>query len=95
MPPKRERSSDSNEGSSTTPSYQKKESKLPSELSPLLVPGRKAWTAEEEEAFLEIIDEVVKAGLWNAAKSRSELKGRKQATVQSHWDALFKKLNKS
>ncbi|WWC62020.1 uncharacterized protein I303_104607 [Kwoniella dejecticola CBS 10117] len=57
--------------------------------------GKKSFTPEEESAFLEIIDEVVKAGLWNAAKNHPELNGRKQNSVLGHWDAMYRKLRKS
>ncbi|WVQ67651.1 uncharacterized protein L199_005854 [Kwoniella botswanensis] len=86
MPTKREYSSDSEEKPKRSVSGSSKKSRISQ--------GKKPFTSEEETAFLEIIDEIVKSNLWNAAKNRFELADRKQASIQGHWEAIFKKMKK-
>ncbi|OCF74618.1 hypothetical protein I204_04997 [Kwoniella mangroviensis CBS 8886] len=86
MPAKREYSSDSDEKPKRSVSGSPKKSRISQ--------GKKPFTSEEETAFLEIIDEIVKSNLWDAAKNRPELADRKQASVQGHWDAMLKKMKR-
>lgn len=46
------------------------------------------WSNEEEREFLEIVNMVVKSGVWPAAKQHGLLAHRGSDGVKKHWDAM-------
>jgi hypothetical protein len=47
-----------------------------------------SWSASEEEKFLEAIDRLMRAHLWNEVKSDQEISLRGANGVRSYWEAL-------
>ena len=48
----------------------------------------KSWTEEEEEAFIEILERMVKEHLWAMAKSDERIAHRGCAGVRAHMTAM-------
>ncbi|WVR07087.1 hypothetical protein IAU60_004126 [Kwoniella sp. DSM 27419] len=54
--------------------------------------GKRPWTTQEDRRFLDLIDQIVKAGLWSAMKNDPELAARGANGIRSHWDSIFKQM---
>jgi hypothetical protein len=85
MPRKRANDANTNEDTdspSTTP-------KIAKTKSDSLI-ARQPWSSTEERKFLESMDKIMKAHLWNEIKQDAELRKRGANGSRSHWDAMVR-----
>jgi hypothetical protein len=81
----RKRANDANTTEDTdSPSTTPKKAKTKSDS----LIARQPWSSTEERKFLESMDKIMKAHLWNEIKQDAELSKRGANGVRSHWDAM-------
>lgn len=85
MPSKRANDASTTE-SLSAPSRTPKKAKTKSDS----LVARQPWSTTEERKFLEAMDKIMKAHLWNEIKQDAELRKRGANGSRSHWDAMVR-----